>query len=550
MLLLAVNVLVLTAAEAILPTVLGRSLDAALGRIPSAHWFMACVVVIVVLVVSDVVDEIGTTGATARSTAWVRRLTVRHLLSVRPSKLDGLASGDLVTRLVSNTQDAGAVGPDLVGACSALFLACAGVVALFIIDPWLGLTFLVGAPALTAIVVTFARDASELSERYLHTQGEIAARLVHALAGARTIAAAGTTERETQRILAPLDELHRRGSAMWRVQNRLTLQDLLLVAALEIAVLAVAGFELSRGRIGPGQLFAASQYVLLAATFSSAVSSLSGLIRERAAAGRVNDILQLPAVAYGTATLPRGSGTLEFRNVTVRSGERVLLDDLSVVVPGGSLLAVVGGSGAGTSQFAQAAGRLLDPDQGDVLLDGVPLRTLSRESLRSAVGYCFDRPVLIGETIGEAIAFGPHVPTTDAIVAAAQAANAHAFIARMPQGYDTPLPTAALSGGEVQRIGLARTFAHAARVMVLDDVAASLDTVTEYEISRALTGAMGDRTRILVAQRASTAARADLVLWLQDGRSHAMAPHHVLWERADYRSLFEPATAPLIGSPA
>ena len=125
------------------------------------------------------------------------------------------------------------------------------------------------------------------------------------------------------------------------------------------------------------------------------------------------------------------------------------------------------------------------------------------------------------------------------MTAAARAALADAFIRRMPGGYETPLSDAPMSGGEVQRIGLARAFAHAERVLVLDDVAASLDTVTEHEIAKALTGAMADRTRILVAHRASTAARGDVVLWLEDGRVKDFAPHHELWRDADYRALFE-----------
>jgi ATP-binding cassette subfamily B protein len=96
-----------------------------------------------------------------------------------------------------------------------------------------------------------------------------------------------------------------------------------------------------------------------------------------------------------------------------------------------------------------------------------------------------------------------------------------------------------MSGGEVQRVGLARTFAHARRVIVFDDVAASLDTVTEHHIGAVLTGALADRTRIIVAQRASTAARADTVIWLQDGGIRAHAAHATLWLDADYRALFE-----------
>jgi ATP-binding cassette subfamily B protein len=110
----------------------------------------------------------------------------------------------------------------------------------------------------------------------------------------------------------------------------------------------------------------------------------------------------------------------------------------------------------------------------------------------------------------------------------------------MPRGYQTPLGEAPMSGGETQRIGLARTFAHAGRLLVFDDVASSLDTVTEHQISEVLTGAFGARTRIVIAHRASTAARMDFVVWLERGTVRAKAPHQGLWQDPDYRALFGP----------
>ena len=117
------------------------------------------------------------------------------------------------------------------------------------------------------------------------------------------------------------------------------------------------------------------------------------------------------------------------------------------------------------------------------------------------------------------------MPSPQEVVTAAQAARADEFIRRMPQGYGTALADAPMSGGEVQRVGLARAFVVRRRLMVLDDVAASLDSVTEHHISQVLTGQLGNRTRIVVAHRASTASRADLVVWLEGGTVRAAASH-------------------------
>jgi ATP-binding cassette subfamily B protein len=155
----------------------------------------------------------------------------------------------------------------------------------------------------------------------------------------------------------------------------------------------------------------------------------------------------------------------------------------------------------------------------------------------------FERPSLIGATIADVIALGAHRPGQAELVAAARAANADAFIRRMPAGYQTALADAPMSGGEAQRLGLARAFAHAGRVLVLDDVAASLDSVTEHRIREVLTGALADRTRLIVAHRVSTASQADVVVWLEDGRVRAVAPHHRLWEQSGYRAVFDAAAA-------
>jgi len=177
------------------------------------------------------------------------------------------------------------------------------------------------------------------------------------------------------------------------------------------------------------------------------------------------------------------------------------------------------------------AARLRDPDVGDVLLDGVPLRALTRSSLRTAVGVAFERPTLVGATVGDAIG-----GRASRVEDSARAVHAHEFVSRLPEGYATPLTEAPMSGGELQRLGLARAWP-ATRLLVLDDATSSLDMVTEMRISETLTAA-GGRTRLVVTHRRSTAARADLVVWLVDGRIRAVAHHEELWADPEYRAVF------------
>ncbi len=210
-------------------------------------------------------------------------------------------------------------------------------------------------------------------------------------------------------------------------------------------------------------------------------------------------------------------------------------------MPEGSTLAVVGRSGAGKSLLAALAGRLADPDEGTVLLDGVPLPELDHDELRRAIGYAFERPALLGETVADTIGFGVRAVPPDRIRAGAAAARADTFIGRLPDGYATPCRSAPLSGGERQRLGLARVLARDSRLLVLDDALSSLDTVTEHQVVDALLRHSPGGSRVIVAHRVSTAARADTVAWLDGGRVRAVGTHALLWRERGYREVFADA---------
>jgi ATP-binding cassette subfamily B protein len=259
---------------------------------------------------------------------------------------------------------------------------------------------------------------------------------------------------------------------------------------------------------------------------------LGSLARAKAAVARLDEVHAVPALEYGDRRLPEADGHLSLRSVTVEGESGPLLDAVTLTVPGGAVAAVVGASGAGKSVLAAVIARLRDPDRGKVLLDGVPLRELRREALREAVGIATERPALAGETLADAM--GPGRPRKE-VEAGAVKVGADGFAERLPGGYDTPLEEVPMSGGEAQRIGLARVW-RAERLLVLDDATAALDAVSELRISEAL--AEGGRTRIVVTHKAQVAAEADLVVWLDEGRVRAAGDHQTLWTDPDYREVF------------
>ncbi|MFF0968515.1 ABC transporter ATP-binding protein [Streptomyces sp. NPDC003703] len=533
-----------TGAGLLLPAVLGRTLDLLLTRAPAGRWVGYSVGLLALLTALDMAETVLDGTTSARATAWLRLRLTRHVLALGPRAGARFGSGELTARLVGSAAQAGTAPASLAATVAAVAGPVGAVVALGLLDVWLAVTFLAGAPLLALLLRAFARDASACVARYQEIQGRLAAALAEAVGGARTIRAAGTADRETARILRPLPELSRAGHAMWHAQGRAAARAVAVAPLLHLGVVAVAGWLLARHRLSVGDVLAASRYAVLAGGIGVLVGQLSALVRARAAAGRLAEVLAEPAPAHGHRPLPDGPGHLELRGVTARRGGRTVLDGVDLTVPGGTTLAVVGRSGSGKSLLAAVAGRLCDPDAGDVLLDGVPLRALRHAELRGAIGYAFERPVLIGTTVEDAIGLGPAAPAPGRVRRAARTACADDFVRRLPEGYATRLADAPRSGGESQRLGLARAFAHGGRLLVLDDALSSLDTVTEHRIAHALTRGGTSTTRLVVAHRAATAARADAVAWLDDGRVRAVGPHAELWRHAGYRQVFGGDGAP------
>jgi ATP-binding cassette subfamily B protein len=512
---------------------------------------------------AEVGTDLGGACAAADTTAWLRRRLLGHTLALGLPSQARFGAGDLAARLSADAPAAGHALPTLLGAAVAAATALGAVVGLTLLDWRLAAAFLLGLPAALLALRAFVVQATGLFRRYQELQAAIAARLLDALGGIRTIRASGTEAREAERILAPLPDLAATGRALWRAQQAMAFRAALLVPALEILVLAAGGLLLAAGAITPGGLLAAA-YVRLALSAFEQLDALAEGTRARVGAARVAEVLAVrPARVLpgsGTRALPDGGGSLSLRGVTVHApapgaaagtgGGRPVLERLDLEVAAGTALALVGRSGAGKTTLAGLIAGLTAPDEGVVLLDGVPLDELAPAALREAVACAFERPALLGGCIHDTIAFGRRGASRAAVELAARAAEADAFIRRLPGGYDTPMAGLRLSGGEAQRLGLARAVAQGGRVLVLDDATSSLDTATEVKVQTALAALRGGRTCVVVAHRAATAARADLVAWLEGGRLRAVAPHAALWADPAYRAIFGPGPTPAAGERA
>jgi ABC-type multidrug transport system fused ATPase/permease subunit len=248
-------------------------------------------------------------------------------------------------------------------------------------------------------------------------------------------------------------------------------------------------------------------------------------------ARRLYEVLMAPPTvpeSRAAKPLPPGSGDVAFEQVSFGySPDKPVLHDVSFHIGGGSVVAIVGPTGAGKSTLVNLISRFYDPQKGRVLLDGVDLRDVKLASLRPQVAFVFQETYLFSDTVAANIAYGRPNITAGEIEAAARLAQAHDFIEQMPRGYDTILSErgSSLSGGQKQRLAIARAILTNPRVLILDDATAAIDPETEQLIRRGMKFVMRGRTTFIIAHRISTVKAADLVVVIEQGRVTQMGTH-------------------------
>lgn len=446
---------------------------------------------------------------------------------------DAVSSGQLINRALSDLQNVRSFVETVVNQSMEIGLTVgAYILLLMTISPWIALLSLLPLPLWTFYILRFSKTVQPAAKAVMEADDRNVSIITENIAGVHVIKAFATENQEIGRYGANCD------SFLKRVQTRIKLfADFtpiirLIAMGSHLSLFLVAGIMMIHGH------FLAGNFMILGQAMGAILSRLQAIatINEQyqnaiVSAKRLYEVLHAPSTVPEKSqplTLPPGRGGVKFEHVTFGYDKtKPVLHDISFEAPGGSIVAIVGPTGAGKSTLVSLISRFYDPQQGKISIDGVDLRDLELTALRSRVSFVFQETYLFSDTVAGNIAYGrPHISDGD-IEAAARLAQAHEFISELSLGYKSMLGErgSSLSGGQRQRLAIARAILTNPRVLILDDATASVDPETEELIRKGMHTVMRGRTTFVIAHRISTVKQADLVLVVENGRITQSGTH-------------------------
>ncbi|HWQ14160.1 MAG TPA: ABC transporter ATP-binding protein [Roseiflexaceae bacterium] len=489
--------------------------------------------------------------------------------------LDRLETGALITRLTNDVTQVQELVMMLLRIMVRVPLLLLGSLVMAVItSPQLALIFLVLVPLIVAVLVWIINVTFPMFGEVQRRLDALNTVMQENLAGVRVVKAFARGAHERARFSHANDRLMAQNIIALRTGAATMPFMMLAMNGGVVAALWFGGVQVSAGGLQVGQLVAFINYLTQTLMSLMMISMLvMRFARAEASAARIQEVLasepEVPASA-AAVSLARPAGRVAFEGVSFGYADRgpttedrgpgmsaplhaalstrpppagdLVLKDISFVVEPGQTVAILGATGAGKSSLVNLIPRFYDVSAGRVTLDGVDVRELDEATLRAAVGVALQESLLFSGTIRDNIRYGRPEATEEEVVAAARLAQAHEFISRLPDGYDSLVGQRGvnLSGGQKQRIAIARALLLNPAVLVLDDATSAVDVATEARIQSALASLERRPTRIVVAQRISAVLAADSILVLDDGRVVAQGTHAELMERSPiYREIYE-----------
>ncbi len=470
-----------------------------------------------------------------RAEADLRGRMFEHIQRLAFSYHDITPTGQLMSRASSDLSQIRLILMMLpiVIANIAMFVVVMAV--LIAIDPLLGLVVSLTMPALVLNANALARRIIRLSFSVQQKLADLAEVVEESVAGIEVVKAYGQERREELRLSKAAAAIYDDTIQIAKYRSTYAPFFELIPSFGTVAVLWIGGLRVIDGALTEGEFVAFTQYLaVLVLPLMITGWFFANLPRAAASASRIDDLLSTDPIIEDpsqSVPLPDGPGEIRFDGVQFAyPGGEIVLDGVDLVIPGGSAVALVGATGAGKTTTANLVPRFYDVRAGTVTIDGVNVRDLRLEALRSEVAFVFQDSFLFSATITENILVGDPRADERRVRSAARLAQAHDFICAMPEGYATVVGERGhtLSGGQRQRVALARSVLRDPRILILDDATSSVDAVVESEIQEALRHVMDGRTTLIIAHRTSTLALADLVVFLEGGTIAGVGTHEEL----------------------
>jgi ATP-binding cassette subfamily B protein len=512
----------------------GRPLPAWLGatdlaRSPGAIlWLAAGMVIAVALIhqLQSLAASLLHTYAAERLTLHFRSILFRHAQRLSLLHHDREGTADSIYRIQYDSPSIQWIAVDGFIPLITSAIQLVGIAWVTARIDWpLAVAALGVAPPLVLLARAWRRQLGEKYDHIRDRESHAFQVVQEVLTAVRVVKAFGREEDEQDRFLSRAGEGLRARLQAARTEGVLGLLTNMTTAAGTAAVLLIGASNVLSGALSLGDLLMVMTYLtMLFAPLQTVSKSAASFQGSLASARRAFALLDREAEVPerpDARPIRRAAGAIEFHSVDFSyDGVNPTLHDVSLSVPPGSRVGVVGRTGAGKTTLISLMIRFYDPSSGRITLDGVDLRDYRLADLRAQFALVLQEPVLFSASIAENIAYARAGASTDEIVAAARAAEAHAFISRLPEGYETRVGERGmtLSGGERQRISLARAFLKDAPILILDEPTSSVDLQTEAAIMAALERLMRGRTTFTIAHRLSTLEGCDMRLELERGQ--------------------------------
>jgi ATP-binding cassette, subfamily B, bacterial len=476
--------------------------------------------------------------ASEQISADLRNATYSHLQKLSLEFYGGRRTGDLIARISSDTDRiCNFLSLHVVDFISDVLMFIFTAILLLSMDPMLALAALVPIPFIAWLTQVVRINLRHGFARSTNAWGDMVSVLTDAIPGVRVVKAFAQEQREIDRF-ANANKMVL--DANVRVNRLWSFFGPTVTLLTEIGILIIWAFgawRVSTGAITVGALVAFLAYI---SRFYIRLDSMSGMLAntQRAAAStyRIFEILdRQPLVMEPTNPVKVGhlDGSVKISGVRFKYGSREVLRGIDMQIQAGELIGVVGPSGSGKSTLVNLVCRFYDPTQGTIAAGATDIRSFSVEEYRRNIGIVLQEPYLFFGTIAENISYGRPDATRGEIIQAARAANAHNFIVKLPDGYDSLVGERgqSLSGGERQRISIARALLTDPRILILDEATSAVDNETEREIQNALDNLIRGRTTIAIAHRLSTLRNANRIFVLEAGKVVEVGKHDELLTR-------------------